>query len=355
MTGKLNISELVSRAQKGDRECLGILSARVRRRIFVYLYRMTLDYHLAEDLVQETVLYMIEALPRLQATNNSSLWAWIYRSAWGIYRHYLRPQGHQRIVKNTLVDHEALLQLTADAEDDALEHAERAELCDAICRSLGKMKARQRNVLVLRCFERFSYAQIATVMGCSEIRARVLFFHAKRVLKHKLHNHGFGRRYFLTGLSLFGMITAAHTKSASAALTVTSSIVKTHTIASVLGAIAAESELVKAAMITIAIVAGMICIYTSDADVPTKSTSGITIAGAGDTLLIPKQIDYLETTDLLSHSIMSFTLPDPCDVDPNKPRDNSFTESGEQTQPSGEAQETISDDQPINSNDLYNH
>ncbi|UCF17748.1 MAG: hypothetical protein JSW59_09845, partial [Phycisphaerales bacterium] len=106
MTRAHDISELVSRAQKGDRESLGVLSARVRRRVFVYLYRMTLDYHLAEDLVQETVLYMIKSLPRLETTSSLSLWAWIYRSAWGIFQHYIRPQGHQRIVQKTVVDHE---------------------------------------------------------------------------------------------------------------------------------------------------------------------------------------------------------------------------------------------------------
>ncbi|UCF16752.1 MAG: sigma-70 family RNA polymerase sigma factor, partial [Phycisphaerales bacterium] len=247
-----------------------------------------------------------------------SLWAWIYRSAWGIFHHYLRPQGHQRIIQDTVVDHETLLRLTADAKENALEHAERAELCEAICKSLSTLKARHRSVLVLRCFERFSYAEIASVMRCSEIRARVLFFSAKHALKRRLHNRGFGRRYFLTSLSLFGMITAAQTKSASATVTVTSSLVKTPTIAAVIGAITAELGLMKTAVITIAIVAGTICVCTSDADVPIESTSGITTAEAGDVLLTPNQIDDPEITDLLSQTIAAdFALPDPCDVDPN--------------------------------------
>ena len=343
MTRTHDISKLVSRAQKGDRESLGVLSAYVRRRMFVYLYRITLDYHLTEDLVQETVLYMIESLPRLKTASSSSLWAWIYRSAWGIFHHYLRPQGHQRIIQNTVVDHETLLTLTADAEENALEHAERAELCEAICKSLGTMRARHRSVLVLRCFELFSYAEIAAVMGCSEIRARVLFFNAKHALKRRLHNRGFRREYFLTGLSLFGIITAAHTKSASAAVTVTSSMVKAHTIAAVIGAITAQLGFVKTTVITIAIVAGAICVYTSDAVVPTESKANVTIA-------------KISNTDLLSQIVAAaFALPDPCDVDPNEPKDILLPEAGDSSQPTSAAQTESQVGQPDDPNDLLSY
>ena len=338
-----NISELVSRAQKGDRESLGALSAYVRRRMFVYLYRVTLDYHLTEDLVQETLLYMIESLPRLKTASNSSLWAWIYRSAWGIFHHYLRPQGHQRIIQNTVVDHEALLKLTADVKENALEHAERAELCEAICKSLGTMRARQRSVLVLRCFELFSYAEIAAVMGCSEIRARVLFFNAKHALKRRLHNRGFGREYFLTGLSLFGFITAAHTKTASAAVTVTSSMVKTPTIAAVIGVITAELGLVKTAVVTIAIVAGTICVCSLYAGIPTESTINVEVAGIGN-------------TDLLSNiAAVEFALPDPCDVDPNEPKCIIPPEADDRPQPPmppDANQPTVQVDQLSDPNDI---
>ena len=313
MTRARDICELMSRAQKGDRESLGVLSAHVRRRLFVYLYRMTLDYHLAEDLVQDTVLYMIESLPRLKTASSSSLWAWIYRSAWGIFQHYIRPQGHQRIIQKTVVDHEALMQLTDQTQESGLEHAERAELFDAICKSLGKLKAKHRNVLVLRCFESLSYAEIASVMGCSELKARVLFFHGKHALKRQLHNRGYERRYFLTGMSLFGMISAAHTKCASAAVTVTSSLAKTHTVAATIGAITATLGVMRTAVITTAIVAGTIGVCTSGADLPAESDQAFSM---------PQQADVPGLTDLPSEKVAADpALPDPCDVDPNEPGD----------------------------------
>ena len=320
MTGTHDISELVSRAQKGDRESLGLLSAHVRRRVFVYLYRMTLDYHLAEDLVQETVLYMIESLPRLKTTSSLSLWAWIYRSAWGIFRHYLRPQGHQRIVQKTVVDHEALLKLTDETKETALEHAERSELLEAICKSLGTIEAKHRNVLVLRCFEQLSHAEIAAVMGCSELKARVLFFHAKHALKRQLHNRGFGRRYFLTSLSLFGLITGMHTKSASAAITVTSSLSKTRTIATTIGAITAKLGFVKTAVVTTGLVVGTLHVCSSDADMPRESTVNIVTGGGESAFSMVDKMGDTEIADLLSKKgAADPVLPDPCGYEPDKP------------------------------------
>lgn len=319
MTRTHDISELVRRAQKGDRQSLGVLSTRVRRRVFVYLYRMTLDYHLAEDLVQETVLYMIESLQRLKTTSSSSLWAWIYRSAWGIFRHYIRPQGHQRVIHQTVVNHEALLQLMDYTEDDPLEQAEQSELFEAICKSLATLQARHRNVLVLRCFEQLSHAEIGSVMGCSEVKARVLFFHAKHALKRRLHNRGYGRRYFLTSLSLFGLITGTPAKSASAAITVTSSLSKTGTIATMIAAITAKLGLIRTAVVAIGLIVGTLHVCSSDADVPAESTVDSMVRGGESVISMADKMGNTEIGDLLlGEGGADPAVPDPCDFDPNK-------------------------------------
>ncbi len=316
-----DISELVSRAQKGDRESLGVLSAHVRQRVFVYLYRMTLNYHLSEDLVQETVLYMIESLPRLKTTSSLSLWAWIYRSAWGKFQHYIRPQGHQRIVQKTVVDHEALSQLVDDTKRaSALEQAERSELLEAICKSLGTLEARHKNVLVLRCFERLSYAEIASVMGGSEVQARVLFFHAKHALRRHLHNRGYGRQYFLTSLWLFGLITAMRPKSLSAAITVTSSLSKTGTVAATIGAIATKWGLVRVAVVTIALVVGTLHVCSSDAEMPTESPVNVATGGGENAFSLADSMGRTEIAALLSEKgVADPVFPDPCDGEPHEP------------------------------------
>jgi len=293
-----DFSSLVSRAQKGDRESLGVLSTQVRRRVFVYLYRMTLDYHLAQDLAQETVLYMIKSLSRLETTSSSSLWAWIYRSAWGIFQHNLRPQGHQRIIQKTIVDFEALLKMTIETQENSLEQAERSELFEAVCRSLNQLEAKYRNVLTLRCFEQLSYAEIASVMGSSELQSRCLFFRAKHALKRHLHNLGFGRKYFLTGLSLFCLITGMHTKSASAAMTVTSSLLETGSAAAVIGSVTTKLGLITAATIMIGLVTGLSRFCDSTTKIPAESINRTTSSVQKDAQwAFPLKITNFEGSD----------------------------------------------------------
>ena len=138
-------------------------------------------------------------------------------------------------------------------------------------------------MLILRCFELRSYAEIANIMGGTELKARVLFFHAKHALKRCLHNRGYGRRYFLTSLTLFGIITGIRTKSASAALTVTSNLLKTGTIATTIGAVSTQLGLITAAVITVGLAGGTVYVCSSNADVPTETISQMTLPIQSDT------------------------------------------------------------------------
>ncbi|MHC4430400.1 MAG: RNA polymerase sigma factor, partial [Planctomycetota bacterium] len=198
-------------------------------------------------------------------------------------------------------------------EKSALNHAERAELLEAICKSLGVMKTNHRNVLVLRCFELLSYAEIASVIGGSELHARVLFFHAKHALRRHLHNRGYGRHYFLTGLALFGLVTGIHTRSVSAAITVTSNLVKTGAVAATFAAITAKLGLMRVAAVTIGLVVGTLCVCSSDADLAIEFAMSAVTGADESASAIAHGIGAVEIAD--------YPLPDPCDSELQEPED----------------------------------
>ena len=60
---------LVVQAQNGDQESMTRLAELAEGRILAYIYRLTLDYDLARDLFQETMLEMVRSLWRLRKTN----------------------------------------------------------------------------------------------------------------------------------------------------------------------------------------------------------------------------------------------------------------------------------------------
>ena len=65
-----------------------------------------------------------------------------------------------------------------------------------------------------------SYAEIGELMDCKELRARVLFFRAKRSLRQQLSRRGYRKGLLLPALVLFGVVTTP-AKGVSAAGTVT--------------------------------------------------------------------------------------------------------------------------------------
>ncbi len=54
-----SIAQLVTDAQLGGQSSMDRLAELARERLYAYLYRITLDHELTEDLLQETLLQMV--------------------------------------------------------------------------------------------------------------------------------------------------------------------------------------------------------------------------------------------------------------------------------------------------------
>jgi len=261
MEKTLDLARIVGEAQQGREESLEALVTHVRPRVEVYLYRMTLDYHLAQDLTQETMLTLIKSLQFLKTDSHSSLWAWIYRTALGKGQHHFHKQARRQRRRQTTVDHDALDQLAAHAPRDGLSQAQRQELMEAVGTSLETLKLSYRHVLVLRCFEQLSYAEIARVLGAgSELRMRLLFLRAKRALERQLRHRGFGRQYFLSGLSVFATVTALRTRSAVAAPLVTAEVTSTGTVATAIATLMAPCGVVALIILVLTFMIGAVVV-----------------------------------------------------------------------------------------------
>ena len=94
--------EIVRRARLGDRENIDRLAQLARGRVFVYIYRLTLDYDLSQDLTQETMLEMVKSIKRLNRADK--FWPWLFRTALGKVQHRFRNQGNRRLERKTIVD-----------------------------------------------------------------------------------------------------------------------------------------------------------------------------------------------------------------------------------------------------------
>lgn len=202
--------ELIEAAQKGCETSLSHLSREVKRRVSALLFRMTMDYHLTEDLTQETMLELVRSLERLEVRSVKSFWGWLYRTAVGKMQHHNRIQGNKRIDKKTSFDTESLSRITGK-DVSPLYDMIKKESIDTILSAMYGLKAEYRGVLSLRCIEGLSYTQIALIMGGTPLRVRMLYRHAKVALQKQLSDRDLGRSHFFQALSVFAVLTASPT------------------------------------------------------------------------------------------------------------------------------------------------
>ena len=244
---------LIRRAQRGGQSGIARLSRTVESRIHRYIYRMTLDYHLTEDLCQDTLLEMVKHLPNLQIDRPEAFWAWLHKTALnkirGHYRQARTAKGHRDIDS---LDESQLAERFAEPSASGPDRLIHQEVAQAVVRAMDSLRLSYRSVLMLRCFDDLSYAEIAQIMGGTQLRARLLFFRAKNSLRQQLVRNGYGRIHLISGLTVFGAITAGLDRSASASVLVSESAVKTGPGTAALAAATSKLGMTAAAAVVVA-------------------------------------------------------------------------------------------------------
>jgi RNA polymerase sigma-70 factor (sigma-E family) len=123
-------------------------------------YLLCADWHLAEDLVQSTLVKMYRAWPRIQRRETVGQYArqtllrcWLDEKR----RPWRRSERRDGAVPDV-----------ADPAVDLGSHSDRAVDRERVLRAMTEVPPRQRAVLVLRFWEELSLAETAATLRCSE-------------------------------------------------------------------------------------------------------------------------------------------------------------------------------------------
>ncbi len=146
--------------------------------VFYYLMSLTHNPTLSEDLLSETFLKAIHALPRFK--ENSSIKTWLFGIARNLWLQHLRGFKAQ-------VEYDDLLEIyiTESMEDRLIAK----ETIFRIHELLSTKDERTRNIVNMR-IDGFSYSEISEKIGVSESSARVIDFRVKRWIQSKLEMEG---------------------------------------------------------------------------------------------------------------------------------------------------------------------
>jgi len=173
----INETELVTRAQNGERSAFSELVCIHVQGVRNVIYRMCGDVQIAEDAAQET---FIQAWIHLSSYRpQTSLRSWLYRIAVNAATDILRKE--KRILPIAL--EELQLKDQQPGPEAILSQAERTSVLQKAVLSLPDAS---RAVLVLREYEEMSYHEIADALDIPVGTVMSRLNYARKILKGKL-------------------------------------------------------------------------------------------------------------------------------------------------------------------------
>ena len=157
-------------------------------KILRYLTRLVGEAE-AEDLTQEVLIKISDALPNFRG--ESQLSTWIYRIATNVGIDRLRSPSHKRMIQNCSVSSEAETEDRNAATGETtplLEHQVfRREMNECIQSFIEKLPENYRTVLILSEFEGLKDGEIAESLQISAGTVKIRLHRAREKLKEELH------------------------------------------------------------------------------------------------------------------------------------------------------------------------
>jgi len=149
-----------------------MLYLRYRVAVFRYFYRMGGNYHLAEELTQETFYRAFLSMDGFRG--ESALSTWLFRIAFYVFTGHLRRHPRNR---NLPLERDIPAQDRAGDPARAVEEAETRRLARL---ALQQLPVEYRAAIVLREAEGLTFEEIGAVLNKSPSTVRVTLCRAKR-------------------------------------------------------------------------------------------------------------------------------------------------------------------------------
>ena len=168
----------MARLCQGDKAALGDLSQRHRNRVLSLGYRLLGDWHLAEDVAQETFLRLHQAACTYRP--EAKFTTWLYRIVYNLSIDQQRKRATAPVS----------LDSTQGEPQDApgTPPMEQEELAAIVQKAISQLPERQRRVVILHRYEELSHTDIARVTGWSQSAVESLLVRAYANLREQLKN-----------------------------------------------------------------------------------------------------------------------------------------------------------------------
>lgn len=184
---------LVEACRRGDRDALGKILEQYAPALERLLLRLVGPGPDAEDLLQRTMMAIVQAFPRFRG--EASVRSWMMRIAVNVVRQHWRAPQKRRRVQLGLVPIEDDVDDSAGADELADQRRQLTRLFHHL-ETIGEKK---RLAFCLHVFEGLSIERVAVLMGASQAATKSRVFWARRALMAKAKKDPALRPLFLGG------------------------------------------------------------------------------------------------------------------------------------------------------------
>lgn len=172
----------------GNMSAFDFLLEKYRKPIVHFMYRMTHNQAVAEELAQEVFLRVYRSRETYRAEARFS--TWLYRIATNLGVNHARDTRHERAASTVYLDETDSETGTTPDVADTTPGAEsamlRRERLAAIREHVMALPERQRSAVLMHKYEGMDYKQIGEVLKLSESATKSLLFRAYQTLREKL-------------------------------------------------------------------------------------------------------------------------------------------------------------------------
>ncbi|MFW6108543.1 MAG: RNA polymerase sigma factor [bacterium] len=181
--------ELVAQARRGDDAAFGALVRRHQDGLFNGICRMVGRREDAEDLAQEVFVKAYRHIARFEG--RSSFYTWVYSIAVNVVISHRRKQSTRR--RQSTVSLDAIVGDDGPFEvmDDAAgpdRVSQQHEVGERIEQAIAQLEDDQRDIVVLRDIEGFSYEEIGELLGLPQGTVKSRLHRARLALREQLED-----------------------------------------------------------------------------------------------------------------------------------------------------------------------
>ena len=152
---------LIERLRRGDAVAGEALVRRYHAPLLRYLRRLVNSEHVAEELLQQTWLSVLDHLDRFDArSTHGGFKAWLFRIATNKVNDVWRSRGRERTAGDAL-------RMAGEIESPPAGHRiEGEEEVEKLRRAIEQLPDNQKQVLLLRYYSELKFVEIADLLGC---------------------------------------------------------------------------------------------------------------------------------------------------------------------------------------------